>query len=216
MPKCQHGPSLCTSFARSLEGLGATVDPEPLYARLATAYREPHRRYHTLEHVAHALGWLDWSFSLAERPHEVALALWFHDVVYEPARADNEARSAHVAREELTRAGVASEVVERIAALILATRDHDAQRGDAALLVDIDLAILGASEEAFAEFERQVRDEYRAFDDRTYALGRARVLRRLASREPLFRTGFLAAELERRAQRNLAHAIASWEARAAA
>ncbi len=210
MPASQH-PALSASLARSLASLGADVDPDALYARLASAYGEPHRHYHTLAHVADTLGWLDWSYSLAERPHEIALALWFHDVVYDPARADNEAESAGVAREELTRAGVASEAVERIAALIMATRDHDAQRGDAALLVDIDLSILGASEEAFAEFERQVREEYRAYDDRAYALGRARVLRKLASREPLFHTPFLAEELAQRAQRNLARAIASWE-----
>jgi predicted metal-dependent HD superfamily phosphohydrolase len=45
--------------------------------------------------------------------------------------------------------------------LILATR-HDVSPpgGDAALLVDVDLAILGSPAERFDEYERQVRQEY--------------------------------------------------------
>ncbi len=183
-----------------------------LFAELEKAYGEAHRHYHTLEHVAQCLAWLDWCWGLAERPQELGLALWFHDCVYDPARNDNEARSAAVARQRLAAWGAPAEVLARIEALILATAGHAASEGDVGLLLDIDLAILGAEPRAFARFEAQVREEYRAVPEPAYALGRARVLRGLCARTPFYSTPFLRAELEERAQANLERALRHWEA----
>jgi predicted metal-dependent HD superfamily phosphohydrolase len=69
------------------------ADPA-LFARLIGAYSEPHRKYHTRQHLAECLRTLDQVWFLAERPGEVALALWFHDAIYELRAADNEEKSA--------------------------------------------------------------------------------------------------------------------------
>jgi predicted metal-dependent HD superfamily phosphohydrolase len=119
-------------------------DASALFAR----YGEAQRHYHTLKHIAVCLGWLATHASFAQRPAEIALALWFHDAVYDPRASDNEARSAELARERLGALGVGTEVTERIAAQILATREHlAAGDADTQLLLDIDLSILGASPE---------------------------------------------------------------------
>lgn len=64
--------------------------------------------------------------------------------------------------------------------LILATR-HDVSppAGDAALLVDVDLAILGSPAERLDEYERQVRQEYNTehFRSRYEAAARANLTR---------------------------------------
>jgi predicted metal-dependent HD superfamily phosphohydrolase len=205
---------LAQRFASAWLAAGAQTQPAPVFARLRTAYEQPHRHYHTLEHIAHALGWLDWNCGRAQRPHEIALALWYHDCVYDPLRKDNEAASAQLARRELLGASVARDAVERIEAMILATGEHAAAQDDTALLVDIDLAILGAAPEDFERFEQQVREEYRMFDDTTYARGRAHALSRLAARRPLYGTRFMSDELEERARKNLARALAHWQGRA--
>jgi predicted metal-dependent HD superfamily phosphohydrolase len=199
-------------FAAAWSAAGAHADPAPVFAQLCAAYEQPHRHYHTLEHIAHALAWLDWTSGAAQRPHEIALALWFHDYVYDPLRKDNEPVSAQAARHALGGAGVPEAALARIEAMILATGTHVAQLGDGALLVDIDLAILGAPPEDFARFERQVRLEYGMFDDASYARGRGHVLTKLAARRPLYATPLMAEELEARARRNLAQAIARWHA----
>ncbi len=185
-----------------------------LWPELVRAYGEAQRHYHTLEHVAQCLAWLDWCFSLAERPCELALALWFHDYVYDPARHDNEARSAAAARCMLARLGTPVDALERIEAMILATAGHAVSEGDLGLLLDIDLAILGAEPIEFARFEAQVREEYRAVSEPAYAQGRARALRTLRAREPIYSTPFLRAELEDRAQVNLCCALDRWDATA--
>jgi predicted metal-dependent HD superfamily phosphohydrolase len=202
-------------FVSAFRAAGAQADAAPVLAQLRAAYEQPHRRYHTLEHIAHTLAWLDWTAGSAQRPHEIALALWFHDYVYDPLRRDNEAASAQAARQVLLEAGVEQEAIARIAEMIVATGEHIAQVGDAALLVDIDLAILGAAADDFARFEAQVREEYAMFDDATYARGRAHVLSKLAARRPLYATPVMAEELERRARQNLASAVARWQAASA-
>jgi predicted metal-dependent HD superfamily phosphohydrolase len=90
----------------------------------------------------------------------VECALWFHDAIYEPMSKSNEERSANWAAEFGERVGVASEAVARIRAHIMATR-HVAlpPDDDSRLLVDIDLAILGAAPNRYEEFERDVRKD---------------------------------------------------------
>jgi predicted metal-dependent HD superfamily phosphohydrolase len=196
-------------FARAWAGIGATTAAEPVYASLVAAYEEPHRRYNTLEHIESCLAWLDWCWSLAEHPHEIAIALWFHDAVYDPLARDNEAKSAAWATRALLDAGVDMQITRRIEAMVLATSAHVGSTPDEALMLSIDLAILGASPAAYARFERDVREEYRDVPDAAYAAGRARVLTSLASATPLYATPAIAAELERKARKNLARAIAS-------
>jgi predicted metal-dependent HD superfamily phosphohydrolase len=198
--------SLRARFSSAFAELGLAV-PEQAFERVLAAYAEPHRRYHTLAHIEHCLGWLDWAWASARHPYEVALALWYHDVVYDPARSDNEAQSAAVLRAELMRAGASEPVIARSEALIMATREHHASEGDAALVVDIDLAILGAENAVFAAFERNVRVEYAAYDDATYARGRARVLESLLAKSPLYVTPLFAAELASAARINLTQAV---------
>lgn len=183
-------------------------------ARLAALYSAPGRHYHGLAHVEALL-------ALAER-HRAAIAdfaaleaaIWFHDAIYDSRRQDNEARSAALAREWL--AGRAEpERLDRIAAMIEATRTHrlpdgedTAARGDAALLLDMDLSILAAPEAAFDAYERAVRLEYGWVDDDTWRAGRAAVLQGFLSRPRIFHSDPFFAECEAAARRNLTRALA--------
>ena len=127
------------SWRRAGSEIGARGDGEALGLRLADSYREPQRRYHTLQHLAEGLAHLDPMRRLATAPAEVELALWFHDAVYDVRGDDNEARSAAWAADELRAAGAAAGAAERVHALVMATR-HAAlpATADEALLVDID------------------------------------------------------------------------------
>lgn len=203
-------PSVHARFARDLSALGAETDAQAACDALLVAHASEPRRYHTFAHVEACLGWLDWSWSLAQRPHEIAIALFFHDAVYEPLATDNEAKSAAWARDVLGRAGVAEEVLARVEAMILATRTHEASDEDTALLLDIDLAILGSSTSTFARFERDVRAEYAAIDDATYATGRARALAGFAERPAIYTTPLFRELLEDKARANITRALARW------
>ena len=110
----------------------------------------------------------------------------------------------------LHEAGAGAVVVERVEALIMATC-HDAlpSTPDAQLLVDIDLAILGAEPPRFAEYERQIRDEYGFVPEPMFREKRAEILRAFLERPVLFSTPRYAGRFDAPARANLARAIAS-------
>ncbi|NML17704.1 HD domain-containing protein [Azohydromonas caseinilytica] len=176
---------------------------------LAMAYACGGRHYHTLQHLRETVALLEPALPLAWHPAEVEVALWFHDAVYDPRAGDNEARSAEWAREALGAAGVDAVVGGRVAALILATR-HEALPAtpDARLLLDADLAILGATPARFDEYERQVRQEYAWVPEERFRTGRRALLQRLLERPALYATDHFRQRFEAPARANLARSLA--------
>ncbi len=128
----------------------AGVSPDSgLFRKLIAAWSEPHRHYHTLQHLRECLANFETLRHLPKHPVEVGFAIWFHDAIYDVTRHDNEARSAAWAKAEILRAGLSEETADRVADLIMATRHNATPVGiDAAVLVDIDLWILGARRSA--------------------------------------------------------------------
>jgi predicted metal-dependent HD superfamily phosphohydrolase len=198
-------------FRALWKALGACGRGDDVLERLAAAYAEPHRAYHTARHVAACLALLDQADvrALAERPSEVEAALWLHDAVYDTHAHDNEARSAALAGEVLRAAGVGDAVVDRIAAHVRATQSHVSDSADGRLVIDIDLSILGADDATYDAFEAQIRREYAWVEPAAYAAGRAGVLRRFLDRTTIYATPLLRDRLEARARANLARAIAA-------
>src|SRR6185436_10292961 len=125
--------------------LGGSKPPSCIFEELQARYSEPHRAYHTLQHLQECFAWFNETRSLMRAPGNVAFALFYHDAIYDTHASNNEARSAALARTILEEYVRCDNDFDAIETLILATR-HDvvAQPGDAQLLVDIDLSILGA------------------------------------------------------------------------
>jgi predicted metal-dependent HD superfamily phosphohydrolase len=185
------------------------VAPAPgLHVELESRYREPHRAYHTLQHLDECFARLAEAEALAERLAEVRIALWFHDAVYDTRAADNEQASARWARESLEAAAAPVDAAARVAELVLATQHAAVPAGrDAQLLVDVDLSILGADEARFDEYEAQVRREYDWVPEAAFRAGRTRVLESFLARPAIFATPWFAGRLEERARRNLGRAL---------
>ena len=204
-----HPADLQAQWLRAWRLPGADAPEEALFGQLLARYSEPQRRYHTLQHLGECLAWFERAQSTAERPAEVALALWFHDAIYDVHAHDNESRSADWAREALRSAHAPDGVADRVHALVMSTR-HDAvpQGADAALLVDIDLSILGAPPARFAEYERQIRAEYAHVPPAVFEPRRRDILRRFLDRQPLYATPGLRAACEAQARVNLRGALA--------
>ncbi len=188
--------------------LGAQGDPAPWHQRLVAAYAEPSRSYHNLRHIEECLGELEVNRAHARQPALVAMALWFHDVVYDAHSASNEANSAQLAANCLTAARVESVSIDTVQRLILCTQTHEpGVDPDAALLIDIDLAILGQPSERFWDYERGIRAEYEWVPWPTYAQKRAEILTRFVKRPAIYRTESLARKYEAPSRVNLQAAI---------
>src|SRR4051812_42451988 len=93
----------------------------PVFDRLVAAHSEPHRHYHTLEHLNEMFKVAGKLADAANDPMAIQLAIWFHDAVYDPRGKDNEERSAALAVDLLRPLGVTDETVARVAAMIRAT-----------------------------------------------------------------------------------------------
>jgi predicted metal-dependent HD superfamily phosphohydrolase len=194
-------------FGRLWERLGAQGESDQAYERLAEAYGEPGRAYHTLAHVLDCLARLDEAAPPDERRDLVEAAIWFHDVVYDSRRTDNEERSAEWAADALGSAGAA--VTERVADLIRATAHATPPRDpESALLCDIDLSILGRTAEEFDEYQRRIREEYAWVPAPLYRAGRTRILGAFLQRERLYLTSYFRDRYESAARENLRRALA--------
>lgn len=184
------------------------VEARAAWRDLVTRYSAPERAYHSLDHILDCQRALDDSRTLATEPDAIEAALWYHDAVYEPQRSDNEEASARLAREVLLHAGMRPDRVTKVEQLILATR-HAAipENGDAALIMDIDLSILGARRERFEWYEEAVRAEYSWVTESVFRARRAELLEGFLSRTALYATQAFRERFESQARMNLARSI---------
>lgn len=178
------------------------------YHRLLTAYSEKHRAYHTLEHIDACFRHFDDVLEHSTYPHEIELALWFHDVIYKPFSATNEENSANLVKSFLSQNAVSTEVIERVNDLVILTKDHVApQSADAKLMLDIDLSILGTEKHIYAQFEKNVRREYRRVPSFIFKKKRKEILKSFVERQRIYHTAYFFDGLETQAKRNLTWAI---------
>ncbi|QSX77817.1 HD domain-containing protein [Agrilutibacter solisilvae] len=182
---------------------------------LEAAYATPARAYHNVRHVGEVLRHFDAATQEAgfEREAEARLAVLYHDAIYEPGRADNEARSAGLAREHLQRwpqPGVDSGRVEEL--ILLTARHGRLQPGevdrDAAQFLDCDMAILGSDPDTFSAYDRAIAAEYRGeVPAWLYKLNRRRFLKGLLGRERIFLSDWGHARFDAQARINLRRAV---------
>ncbi|MBI1968799.1 hypothetical protein HYS49_02715 [Candidatus Woesearchaeota archaeon] len=176
---------------------------------LQQRYGEPHRHYHTLDHIAHCLKEFGTAQHLAKKPDIVQLALWFHDIVYEPGNPENEINSAEAARAFGERVGLDALDRLRVYELIVTTQ-YVVRPGtdDARLIWDIDLSSLGLPWEEFAQNSRNIREEFTQVPDELFYAGRKAMLSRfLAWRPRIYCTDFFREKYEQQAEENLERTI---------
>lgn len=170
------------------QGLGVNLTvAQAVYADVRARYGENGRYYHTLTHIQRVLQDVNWLYP--DAPPTLHCAAWFHDVVYDPRRHDNEARSAAYATDALAAMGLSS-LNGRVAQLILCTQTHQPPPDDreGQTLVDADLAILGTAAAAYDQYAAAIRQEYGFVPEDVYGNGRWRVLQGFAERPCIYHT----------------------------
>jgi predicted metal-dependent HD superfamily phosphohydrolase len=176
---------------------------------LVQRYREPHRYYHNLEHIAEMLKVGGKLIDLASQPDAIFLAIWFHDAIYDPKAKDNEERSAGLASATLSAAGVRADLIEKTVDLIRSTAHGDSSGNDSdtQILLDADLAILAAERQRYERYAGDIRKEYMWVDDAAFCAGRVKVLEAFLNRPRIYRTRRMFEVGESMARLNLAAEI---------
>ncbi len=204
-------------FYLCLSALNDGVTPDEaqaLWQTIFVRYGEPQRAYHTLSHIEQLLGQFDSIKHYLAEPHIVTLALYYHDVIYDPTRADNEQKSAEYAVDALS-SYLRPEQCKHIYALIMMTANHQIDESidsvkyssikcsDAAYLLDMDLSILGAPWSTYEQYAQAIRQEYAHVSDVDYRDGRTGVLKRLLAHPKLYLTDYYYDQLEAQARDNI-------------
>ena len=163
---------------------------ERLWQDIAARYSEPQRVYHSLSHIEQLFTAFTHLEHQLQSPAMIALALYYHDIIYAPTRSDNEVKSADYAVRQL-RAFLSEAHCRRLHDLIVMTAAHELagpHDTDAAYLLDMDLGILGSEWTVYKGYADAVRKEYAHVAIADYRVGRRRVLQGLLAKPTLYLT----------------------------
>jgi predicted metal-dependent HD superfamily phosphohydrolase len=178
----------------------------PLGERLLARYSEPGRHYHDARHVLNCLRALDDFPGRVRDTDAVEMALWYHDAIYD-LHADpgaNEADSAALFCDEFGLLATGLVDSKSVQGLILATRhDTEPEDSDQALIMDIDLGVLGADQVRYDTYAEDIRKEYAHVEESAYRVGRGAVLRSFLDRKSIYATRHFRKLLEKAARANL-------------
>ena len=210
-------------FYLCLSALNDDVTPDEaqaLWQNISARYCESQRAYHTLSHIEQLLVQFESIKHHLSEPHIVTLALYYHDVIYDPTRADNEQKSAEYAVDALS-SYLRPKQCQHIYALIMMTANHQIDEStdsvkyssikysDAAYLLDMDLSILGAPWSTYEQYVNAIRQEYAHVADDNYRDGRTAVLRGLLAHPRLYLTDYYYNQLEAQARDNIKRELTS-------
>ncbi|MDN3440816.1 hypothetical protein QL898_04165 [Psychrobacter sp. APC 3279] len=199
-------------FAQHLSTMTSDISPKQvdrLWQEIVTRYGEPQRVYHTLNHIEQLLVQFESIKHHLSEPHIIALALYYHDVIYDPTCSDNELKSAEFSTDALS-SYLSTKQYQHIHALIMMTANHqidtliDSDKyNDAAYLLDMDLSILGAPWPVYKQYAKAIRQEYKHIADDRYRDGRTAVLQGLLVHPKLYLTDHYYNQLETQARANI-------------
>jgi predicted metal-dependent HD superfamily phosphohydrolase len=175
-----------------------------LWQEIKSRHSEVHRHYHNLSHLNHLFQHINEVHSLLNNPQVALLSIFFHDIIYNPTKSDNEEQSALIAEKRLISISVPTQIIDQCTQMILATKSHkESLISDCNYFTDADLAILGSSQEYYSNYAKQIRQEYAMYDDKTYKAGRKKVLAHFLAMPRVFKTNWFYNKLEVQSRQNM-------------
>jgi predicted metal-dependent HD superfamily phosphohydrolase len=181
-------------------------------------YTSSRRHYHNLQHIQALLTFCEDYAGQLKDADVVAFAVFYHDIIYNVLRKDNEPRSAQLAVKRLQALSVPPERTAHVKLYIEATQTHAVTAsvtytGDLQLFLDFDMSILGAGWSAYEAYTHQVRREYRIYPNKIYYPGRKQFLQHCLQAEHIFQTTVFREQYEAKARENMAQELEAIDAK---
>lgn len=175
-----------------------------LWTEIEYNYSVKKRYYHTLEHLENILSQLTDVKAEIHSWETLLFSLYYHDIIYNVLKSDNEEKSAELAEKRMNQVFVASETIQLCKEQILATKSHTISiNSDTNHFTDADLSILGQSWETYSLYCQNVRKEYAVYPDLVYNPGRKKVLNHFLAMDSIFKTDYFYNKFDRQAKENL-------------
>ncbi len=179
-----------------------------LWTEIEKNYSNKKRHYHTLHHLDSLLAQLTNVKGEIQNWNSILFTLYYHDIVYNSLKSDNEEKSAYLAEKRMKQISVSIDAIELCKNQILATKSHiNSFDSDTNYFTDADLSILGQNSETYALYCKNVRKEYSIYPDFIYNPGRKKVLNHFLTMDRIFKTDFFHDKFEIQAKQNLVHEL---------
>lgn len=179
-----------------------------LWTEIEVHYTDKKRFYHNLSHLNNLLFQLLQVKDKIENWETILFTLFYHDIVYNSLKSDNEERSAKLAEKRMKQINVPTEFIEKCKSQILATKKHlDNLDLDTNFFTDADLSILGQDNETYKVYFQNVRKEYSFYPDLLYNPGRKKVLKHFLEMDRIYKTDYFYAKFESQAKLNLQYEL---------
>jgi predicted metal-dependent HD superfamily phosphohydrolase len=189
--------------------VGFHPDADQYLDGIWSGYRQADRRYHSTDHVTavvHRVTALAHLVQPELTQTDLAilrLSAWFHDIIYDATRNDNEEQSALYAIDTLQSLDIPAEITQSVATYVRMTQHHQPTDDLGAIVSDADLWTLGGSPDDYFAYGSLVRAEYAHVNDEDWKNGRSSFIERFLTRPAIFYTSIGRAEREDQARRNL-------------
>jgi predicted metal-dependent HD superfamily phosphohydrolase len=181
-----------------------------LWTEIEKNYSSKKRHYHTLEHLDNLLSQLTDVKSEIQNWETILFTLFYHDIIYNSIKSDNEEKSAELAEKRMKQISVSKDKIELCKKQILATKSHiRSTDNDTNYFTDADLSVLGQNWETYLLYYKNVRKEYSIYPALVYNPGRKKVLNHFLSMDRIFKTDFFYNKFETQAKLNLQQEIES-------
>lgn len=175
-----------------------------LWTEIEKNYSSKKRHYHTLQHLDNLLAQLTDVKGEIQNWNTILFTLYYHDIVYNSLKSDNEEKSAELAEKRMKQISVSIDTIELCENQILATKSHiKSTDSDTNYFTDADLSVLGQNWETYSMYYKNVRKEYSIYPDFVYNPGRKKVLNHFLSMDKIFKTDFFYKKYERQAKQNI-------------
>lgn len=175
-----------------------------LWNEVVKNYSSKKRYYHTLNHLENLLNQLAEIKGEIENWNAVLFTLYYHDIIYNSLKSDNEEKSAVLATQRMKEIAVDQELIEVCQNQILATKTHvKSPNNDTNYFTDADLSVLGQPWEIYQKYYEDVRKEYAIYPNLIYNPGRKKVLTHFLSMDKIYKTDYFIGKFEAQARINL-------------
>jgi predicted metal-dependent HD superfamily phosphohydrolase len=179
-----------------------------LWIEIEQHYSDKERHYHTLHHLDNVLAQLNRIKGELRDWDTMLFTLYYHDIIYNVQRSDNEEKSAELAEKRMKQIDVPDDSIELCTKQILATKSHlKSPNSDTNYFTDADLSILGHDPETYLLYSQNVRKEYTMYSDFDYNMGRKKVLNYFLAMERIFKTDFFYSKFETPARKNIVNEL---------
>ena len=176
---------------------------EEVWEHITRGYSEPHRFYHSQRHILFCLKQFERVEDTLGASVAISLALWFHDLILDPAANDNEEQSK-LLFEALAKNHFPADLIEKTSALIMSTRHIDAPLNfDESFIQDIDLSSMGESWDSFVRDVDDLRKEYSHLSDEAFKEVTINFYHRMLGREKIYTSDYFHEHCEQVARDNI-------------